>query len=133
MHREWCGVPAETAAAVVGAAPRGGVVCVGTTSVRTIESFTRAEYEAVAERGAALSRDTELLITPGFAFAHTRGIMTNFHLPRSTLMAMIGAFIEHAGGLGAGEGVPALRRLYGEAIERGYRFYSFGDAMLLLP
>jgi S-adenosylmethionine:tRNA ribosyltransferase-isomerase len=93
------------------AAPR--VLAVGTTTVRVLEALTR---------GAPLSGRTDLFITPGFEFKRTDALLTNFHLPRSTLLALVMAFA----------GVEETRRLYRLAIEEQYRFYSFGDAMLLL-
>src|SRR5213078_439881 len=93
------------------AAPR--VLAVGTTTVRVLETLAR---------GAPLSGRTDLFITPGFEFKRTDAVLTNFHLPRSTLLALVMAFA----------GVEETRRLYREAISREYRFYSFGDAMLVL-
>jgi S-adenosylmethionine:tRNA ribosyltransferase-isomerase len=69
--------------------------------------------------------DTRLLITPGYRFLWTDGLLTNFHLPRSTLLALVGAMLP--------EGLPRLKELYREALSRGYRFFSYGDAMLILP
>ncbi len=89
------------------------VVAVGTTSVRVLESLAR---------GAPLSGRTELFITPGFEFRRVGALVTNFHLPCSTLLALVMAFA----------GVEETRRLYRLAIEERYRFYSFGDAMLIL-
>jgi S-adenosylmethionine:tRNA ribosyltransferase-isomerase len=89
------------------------VVAVGTTTVRVLESLAR---------GAPLAGRTELFVTPGFEFRRVDALVTNFHLPRSTLLALVMAFA----------GVEETRRLYALAIEEGYRFYSFGDAMLLL-
>jgi S-adenosylmethionine:tRNA ribosyltransferase-isomerase len=86
---------------------------VGTTTVRVLESLAR---------GAPLEGRTALFITPGFDFRRVDALVTNFHLPRSTLLALVMAFA----------GVEETRRLYGLAIEERYRFYSFGDAMLLL-
>src|SRR5437667_4665048 len=93
------------------AAPR--VLAVGTTTVRVLETLAR---------GAPLAGRTQLFITPGFEFKRTDALLTNFHLPRSTLLALVMAFA----------GVEETRRLYRIAIEERYRFYSFGDAMLLL-
>ena len=92
-------------------APR--VLAVGTTTVRVLETLAR---------GAPLSGRTDLFITPGFEFKRTDALLTNFHLPRSTLLALVMAFA----------GVEETRSLYRLAIEERYRFYSFGDAMLLL-
>jgi S-adenosylmethionine:tRNA ribosyltransferase-isomerase len=89
------------------------VLAVGTTTVRVLESLAR---------GAALSGRTDLFVTPGFEFRRVDSLLTNFHLPRSTLLALVMAFA----------GVEQTRRLYRLAIEERYRFYSFGDAMLLL-
>jgi S-adenosylmethionine:tRNA ribosyltransferase-isomerase len=89
------------------------VLAVGTTTVRVLETLAR---------GAPLTGRTELFITPGFEFRRVDALLTNFHLPRSTLLALVMAFA----------GVEETRRLYGLAIEQRYRFYSFGDAMLLL-
>jgi S-adenosylmethionine:tRNA ribosyltransferase-isomerase len=92
-------------------APR--VLAVGTTTVRVLETVAR---------GGPLTGRTDLFITPGFEFERTDALLTNFHLPRSTLLALVMAFA----------GVEETRRLYRLAIEERYRFYSFGDAMLLL-
>ena len=89
------------------------VVAVGTTTVRVLETLARA---------APLQGRTELFVTPGFEFLRTDALLTNFHLPRSTLLALVMAFA----------GVKETRRLYRLAIEERYRFYSFGDAMLVL-
>jgi S-adenosylmethionine:tRNA ribosyltransferase-isomerase len=95
----------------IAAAPR--VLAVGTTTVRVLETVAR---------GAPLAGRTELFITPGFEFRRVDALLTNFHLPRSTLLALVMAFA----------GADEIRRLYALAIEERYRFYSFGDAMLLL-
>lgn len=119
MHREWCSMSRETGDAIDRA--RGRVIAVGTTSARTVES-----YAAVAESGDwPGSISTRLLITPGYRWRWTDGLLTNFHLPRSTLLAMVAARL--AGG------VPRLLELYRLALREGYRFYSYGDAMLVLP
>jgi S-adenosylmethionine:tRNA ribosyltransferase-isomerase len=89
------------------------VTAVGTTSVRVLESLAR---------GAPLEGRTSLFVTPGFEFLRTDALVTNFHLPRSSLLALVMAFA----------GVEETRRLYEVAIEERYRFYSFGDAMLIL-
>src|SRR5262249_38195048 len=89
------------------------VLAVGTTTVRVLETLAR---------GAALSGRTEVFVTPGFEFRRVDSLLTNFHLPRSTLLALVMAFA----------GVDETRRLYRLAIEERYRFYSFGDAMLVL-
>jgi len=87
-------------------------LAVGTTTVRVLESLAR---------GAPLAGRTDLFVTPGFEFRRVDSLLTNFHLPRSTLLALVMAFA----------GVDETRRLYRLAIEERYRFYSFGDAMLI--
>jgi len=119
MHREWYRFAPEAAAAVNGARGEGRrVVCVGTTSVRALEAALRAG-EGRVEPGDGW---TDLFITPGFSFAGTGAMLTNFHLPRSTLLMLVCAFA----------GRERVLAAYGEAVRRGYRFYSYGDAMLIL-
>jgi len=89
------------------------VLAVGTTTTRTLETVAH---------GGPLAGRTELFITPGFEFERVDALLTNFHLPRSTLLALVMAFA----------GVDEIRRLYALAVEERYRFYSFGDAMLIL-
>ncbi|MDZ7922157.1 tRNA preQ1(34) S-adenosylmethionine ribosyltransferase-isomerase QueA [Rhodoferax sp.] len=113
MHSEWYNVPPETQEAIAACKARGGrIVAVGTTSVRTLESW--------AQTGIA-SGDTTIFITPGFEFKLVDVLVTNFHLPKSSLMMLVSAFTGYAHVMG----------LYREAIARGYRFFSYGDAMLL--
>ena len=119
MHSEWIDVPGATLAGIRSARERGGrSICVGTTSVRALESLPRD----VGDGG--YSGATELMIRPGFEFRWTDGLITNFHLPRSTLLALVAALFP--------EGVERVLALYREAIEREYRFFSYGDAMLIL-
>ncbi len=128
IHAEWCEVPAATASRLAAARREGRrVIAVGTTSARTLESFTP---EALSAGGAA--RWTRLLITPGHRWRAVDGLMTNFHLPRSSLMALVAAHLQ-VEGAAEGDGVARLRALYTEAVREGYRFYSYGDGMLLLP
>jgi S-adenosylmethionine:tRNA ribosyltransferase-isomerase len=118
MHAEWGTVGAETAAALNAAREAGGrIIAVGSTSLRLIES-------AAAEDGALapFSGETALFITPGYRFRAVEGMLTNFHLPRSTLFMLVSAFC----------GLDVMRRAYAHAIATGYRFYSYGDACLLL-
>ncbi|HEY1978551.1 MAG TPA: tRNA preQ1(34) S-adenosylmethionine ribosyltransferase-isomerase QueA [Xanthobacteraceae bacterium] len=118
MHAEWGTVSAETAAALNAAREAGGrIIAVGSTSLRLIES-------AAAEDGtlAPFSGETALFITPGYRFRAVEGMLTNFHLPRSTLFMLVSAFC----------GLDVMRRAYAYAIATGYRFYSYGDACLLL-
>jgi S-adenosylmethionine:tRNA ribosyltransferase-isomerase len=113
MHSEWYEVPQATQDAIAACKARGGrVVAVGTTSVRTLESW--------AKTGLA-SGDTTIFITPGFEFQLIDVLVTNFHLPKSSLMMLVSAFA----------GYDHIMGLYREAIAREYRFFSYGDAMLL--
>ena len=113
MHSEWYEVPASTQQAVTQCKARGGrVVAVGTTTVRTLESW--------AKTGLA-SGDTTIFITPGFAFQRVDLLLTNFHLPKSSLMMLVSAFA----------GYHPIMALYRHAIANAYRFFSYGDAMLL--
>ena len=116
MHSEWYEVPAETVAAVQTTQRRGGcVVAVGTTSLRALESAARGGTLATG-RG-----ETTLFITPGYEFRVVERLVTNFHLPRSTLLMLVSAFTGHAHAMA----------LYRHAVEARYRFFSYGDAMLL--
>ncbi len=113
MHSEWYEVPLATLAALERCRQRGGrIVAVGTTTVRTLESWARS--------GQA-SGDTNIFITPGFAFQVVDLLLTNFHLPKSTLMMLVSAFA----------GYDRIRGLYRHAIAQQYRFFSYGDSMLL--
>lgn len=110
MHSEWCAVPAETARAVEEA---GRVIAVGTTVVRTLESF--AAGPGVVEPG---EKSTDLFLMPGSEFRVVDGLVTNFHMPGSTLLVLLAAFMGDR-----------WREAYETALARGYRFLSFGDAM----
>ncbi len=113
MHSEWYEVPASTQQAIADCKARGGrVLAVGTTTLRTLESWARS--------GQA-SGDTDIFITPGFEFRVVDLLQTNFHLPKSTLMMLVSAFSGHA----------HIMALYRHAIAQRYRFFSYGDAMLL--
>jgi S-adenosylmethionine:tRNA ribosyltransferase-isomerase len=113
MHSEWYEIPPATQDAIAQTRDRGGrVVAVGTTTVRTLESW--------AATGQA-SGDTSIFITPGFQFQVVDRLVTNFHLPRSTLMMLVSAFA----------GYDHVMSLYRHAIAQRYRFFSYGDAMLL--
>jgi len=115
MHSERYDMPESTQQAIAKTRARGGrVVAAGTTTVRTLESW--------ALTGQA-SGDTSIFITPGFAFQVVDRLITNFHLPRSTLLMLVSAFA----------GYDRIMNLYRHAIERRYRFFSYGDAMLLAP
>lgn len=118
MHAEWYRVSDETVAAVKACRGRGGrVVAVGTTSVRALESCAT---DGTLTSGEGLTR---LFLHPGCELHCVDGLLTNFHLPRSTLLMLVSALA----------GRERMLELYAEAIEEGYRFYSYGDAMLLLP
>jgi S-adenosylmethionine:tRNA ribosyltransferase-isomerase len=118
MHAEWAEVAAETRRQIAATRARGGrIVAVGTTTVRALESAARH-----GSPGESWSGWTRLFITPGFRFAAIDAMITNFHLPRSTLLLLVGAFL----------GPELLQRTYRLAIQERYRFYSFGDAMLLV-
>jgi len=113
MHSEWYEVPPATQEAVTRTRQQGGrIVAVGTTTVRTLESWART--------GLA-SGDTDIFITPGFRFRVVDLMVTNFHLPKSTLMMLVSAFAGH----------DRIKALYRHAVEQRYRFFSYGDAMLL--
>ncbi|RYF57778.1 MAG: tRNA preQ1(34) S-adenosylmethionine ribosyltransferase-isomerase QueA, partial [Comamonadaceae bacterium] len=113
MHAERYDVPPATQRAIAECRARGGrVVAVGTTTVRTLESW--------AASGQAQG-DTQIFITPGFRFTHVDLLITNFHLPKSTLMMLVSALA----------GYEHVMALYAHAIREGYRFFSYGDAMLL--
>jgi S-adenosylmethionine:tRNA ribosyltransferase-isomerase len=117
MHAEYGEVSARTADAMNAAKARGGrVVCVGTTSLRLVESATGAD--GVVRPFAA---ETAIFITPGYRFRAADGLMTNVHLPKSTLFMLVSAFA----------GLETMRAAYAHAIADGYRFYSYGDASLL--
>ncbi len=119
MHPEWYRVTPETSAAIAATRARGGrVLAVGTTSVRALESA--ADDDGVVRAGAA---ETRIFITPGYRFRVVDRLLTNFHLPRSTLLMLVSAFAGHA----------TIRAAYAHAIAQRYRFYSYGDAMLLEP
>ena len=118
MHSEHFEIPVATAEAIAACRARGGKVwAVGTTVVRALESAARADGTVAA--GAA---DTAIMITPGFAFRVVDRLITNFHLPRSTLLMLVAAFA----------GYPATMAAYRHAVASGYRFYSYGDAMCVV-
>ncbi|MFZ4624989.1 MAG: tRNA preQ1(34) S-adenosylmethionine ribosyltransferase-isomerase QueA [Rhodoferax sp.] len=118
MHSEWYEVPLATQQAIQQCRARGGrIVAVGTTTVRTLESWALAP----APEGRTFSADTRIFITPGFEFNIVDALITNFHLPKSSLMMLVCAFAGH----------PHIMKLYHHAIAGRYRFFSYGDAMLL--
>lgn len=119
MHAEWGTIDAATAARLNAARAAGGrIIAVGTTSLRLLESA--ADEHRVIHPFAG---DTAIFITPGYRFRAIDGLMTNFHLPRSTLFMLVSALM----------GLDRMRAAYAHAIATGYRFYSYGDSSLLLP
>lgn len=121
MHSEWYEVPAEGAQAVAECRERGGrVVACGTTVVRTLEAAADPEAPGLVRAGSGW---TDLFIRPGYRFRVVDVLLTNFHLPRSTLIMLVAAF----------GGTERVLEAYREAVRQRYRFYSFGDAMLVFP
>ena len=119
MHSEWGEISETTAAALNETRARGGrIIAVGTTSLRVLESAARDDGTLPRWSG-----ETSIFITPGYRFKAVDVLMTNFHLPRSTLFMLVAAF----------SGLGTMRAAYGHAIRSGYRFYSYGDASLLFP
>lgn len=117
MHCEWFSIPEATAAAIAATRARGGrVIAVGTTSLRALESA--ACGQGLVRVGEA---ETAIFITPGYTFQVVDRLLTNFHLPKSTLLMLVSAFA----------GIDRIQSAYAHAIAGGYRFFSYGDAMLL--
>jgi S-adenosylmethionine:tRNA ribosyltransferase-isomerase len=117
MHAEWGDIPAAVVERILAARAKGGrVVAVGTTSLRLLETAARATGTLQPFVG-----DTDIFITPGYRFNAVDILMTNFHLPRSTLFMLVSAFA----------GFETMHAAYAHAIGNGYRFYSYGDASLL--
>lgn len=114
MHSEWYHISDETASKLN---QTTHITAVGTTSVRVLESVSN--NEGILEPGIG---DTDIYITPGYQYKRVNSLITNFHLPKSTLLMLVSAFM----------GFDEMKRLYEHAIEKKYRFYSFGDAMLIL-
>ena len=128
MHHEWCSLNEETAQKILKAKAQGGrVVAVGTTSLRTLESAGQRASGAAGLKGTpgianlAGQWETDLFITPGYQFKVVDALVTNFHLPKSTLLMLVSAFA----------GYPTIRKAYNHAIVNRYRFFSYGDAMFL--
>jgi S-adenosylmethionine:tRNA ribosyltransferase-isomerase len=119
MHAEWGRIDQATADRLNAARESGGrIIAVGTTSLRLLESATTADGIIQPFRG-----DTAIFITPGYRFRAVDGLITNFHLPKSTLFMLVSALM----------GLDVMQAAYAHAIEQGYRFYSYGDSSLLLP
>lgn len=130
IHSEWFEMPSDTAAAIAETRAAGRrIVAVGTTSVRVLETAARASGELTLSARAGW---TDLYITPRHAFTAVDALVTNFHLPRSSLLLLVTAFVQ-AGipGADAYEARDTLLAAYAHALEAGYRFFSFGDAMLI--
>jgi S-adenosylmethionine:tRNA ribosyltransferase-isomerase len=118
MGAEWVEVGAETASAIEQGRMRGRrIVAVGTTVVRALETAAQVDGQIRPYRG-----ETDMFLTPGFPFKVVDALLTNFHLPRTTLLMLVSALV----------GTDFLRRAYAEAVRERYRFYSYGDAMLIL-
>ncbi|MXZ91691.1 MAG: tRNA preQ1(34) S-adenosylmethionine ribosyltransferase-isomerase QueA [Chloroflexi bacterium] len=123
IHTEWYQLPDETANAINGARRNGNrIIAVGTTTVRTLEHVAQEAHNAGASEITASTGDADLFIMPGHQFHLVDAMLTNFHLPRSTLLMLVSAFA----------GRERILAAYEEAIEQKYRFYSFGDAMLIV-
>jgi S-adenosylmethionine:tRNA ribosyltransferase-isomerase len=119
MHSEWGEITPEAADTINTARAAGGrIIAVGTTALRLLESAATTDGQVTPFIG-----ETDIFITPGYRFRAVDGLMTNFHLPRSTLFMLVSALMGRA----------RMQALYGHAIECGYRFYSYGDSSLLLP
>jgi S-adenosylmethionine:tRNA ribosyltransferase-isomerase len=119
MHSEWGKIDGATADRLNAARKAGGrLIAVGTTSLRLVESAADAQGAIHPFEG-----DTAIFITPGYRFRAVDGLMTNFHLPRSTLFMLVSALM----------GLDVMKRAYAHAVDDGYRFYSYGDSSLLLP
>ena len=119
MHAEWGQVTPEAAAQITATKARGGrIIPVGTTALRLIETAATAPGQISDWTGK-----TDIFITPGFEFQLADGLMTNFHLPKSTLMMLVSALM----------GQERIKAIYAHAIAEGYRFFSYGDSSLLLP
>lgn len=119
MHAEWGEITLQAAAEIVATKRAGGrIIPVGTTALRLIETAALATGQVQAWRGP-----TDIFIYPGFRFAVTDALMTNFHLPKSTLLMLVSALM----------GVDRMRQVYAHAVTNGYRFFSYGDSSLLVP
>lgn len=119
MHSEWYDLPAKTAAQIEAAWQSGGrVIPVGTTAMRTLESAATRPKSIAASSG-----DTDIFIKPGYHFKASDGLVTNFHLPKSTLLMLVAALV----------GMDQMREIYSHALQADYRFFSYGDSSLLIP
>ena len=122
MHHEWYHLPEATVKAIDACRARGGkVIAVGTTSLRALESAAKHQYIQPGGSLQADSRETDLFIRPGYRFKVVDRLITNFHLPKSTLLMLVSAFA----------GLENIKAAYDHAIAQQYRFFSYGDAMLI--
>ncbi len=124
MHREWYSLSDEAAQAINHTREAGGrIIAVGTTSVRVLETVAHTQCISDKKQQVTSAQGwTDLFITPGYSFGLVDALITNFHLPRTTLLMLVSALAGH----------DLLMRAYAEAVKERYRFYSFGDAMLVL-
>jgi len=121
MHSEWYDLPQSLVDRIAAVKARGNsVIAVGTTSMRALEAAARDAAQA-GQPLAATQAETDIFITPGYGFRVVDRLVTNFHLPKSTLLMLVSAFA----------GMETIRDAYRHAIEEKYRFFSYGDAMLL--
>ena len=130
IHREWYEIPAAAYAALQQSGP-GPRVAIGTTSVRSIEDALRrngADADSRFTPSGSLQAEADIFIYPPAQFAGVDALITNFHLPKSTLLCLVSAFLSP----GNDSGIDWLMELYAEAIAHKYNFYSYGDAMLIV-
>jgi len=127
MHSERCSMGSVAGTFEHGKPPNRRVFAVGSTSARTLESFAGV-HESSGKIGEPI--DTRILISPGYDWRWVDGMVTNFHLPRSTLIAMVASMLDVPGEI---NGIERVRDIYAHAIHNKYRFFSYGDAMLILP
>jgi len=124
MHQEWASLPAQTLEAIKMTKSRGGrIFAVGTTTVRTLEGVAQSQKVENIDQLMPFTGKVNIFIYPGYRLRIVEGMITNFHLPCSSLLMLVSAFI----------GRERMMQIYQEAISKEYRFYSFGDAMLILP
>ncbi len=126
MHEEWYVVPGDTIERIHETRKRGGrVIAIGTTSARALESAAAkaSTMNATPQAAQDISGDTRLFITPGYTFRWVDALLTNFHLPQSTLLMMVSALA----------GIEPIQRAYAHAVHHAYRFFSYGDAMFIEP